>query len=106
MQNIDPRTIKSVLVLQTLSYQITDSVSASFKMPVYNIFDTPAGFTNLQASGQLQLTQKQAYQSGAIQRVIGFDSYDIAENLEKGSIFEFFNKIDSGDSTLAFKSSS
>jgi MFS-type transporter involved in bile tolerance (Atg22 family) len=38
--------------------------------------------------------------------VIGFDSYDIAENLQKGSIFEFLNKIERGESTLAFKSNS
>ena len=46
LQNIDPRTIKSVLILQTLRYELTDRVGASFKMPVYNIFDTPAGFKN------------------------------------------------------------
>ena len=78
---MDPSEIKQVLVLQTFGYTIQDHIKASFKLPLFNIFDTPNGFSTLSAEGRLVLDQKEAYMPGAMRREVGFEEFNLAENI-------------------------
>jgi len=82
-----------VLVLQTFGYTIQDHIEASFKMPIFNIFDTPNGFSTLSADGTLVLNQKEQYMYGAMRREIGFKEFNMAETLLQSGILSIFNKI-------------
>lgn len=50
---VDPTSIKTVVVIQTVSYGIKQVVDADIKMPIINIFQTPYGFSKLKADGVL-----------------------------------------------------
>jgi len=52
---IKPQDVKQILVIQTLSYALTDKVNIDLKLPVYNIFQTPYGLSSFEASGNLVL---------------------------------------------------
>lgn len=49
LKNIVPSEIKSVCIVQSLRYGLTDTVEADFKLPIFNMFQTPFGFSNLRA---------------------------------------------------------
>ena len=79
---INPAEVQQVLVIQTLAYALREKVDIDFKMPVYNVFETPYGFSSLSVSGELQLKQKESLALGSASRQIGFESvYDLGENL-------------------------
>lgn len=49
--------IMSALVVQTVKYQIRDTISADFKFPLINVFESPrGGFQKLRASGSINMT--------------------------------------------------
>ena len=47
--------VKSVLLLQSFKYQIKDKVNAMFKLPIFSVFNMPAGSSKLNAQGILTL---------------------------------------------------
>lgn len=55
LAGLQPEEIKSVMVLQSFSYSLSSELDAHFKLPVFNVFETPNGFSHLQASGSLTL---------------------------------------------------
>ena len=52
-----------------------------FKLPVFNIFQTPQGLQNLLVSGPLVFDQKNSYALGKISRKINFETYNFAQDL-------------------------
>jgi hypothetical protein len=68
-------------------------LQAEFKLPVVNIFHTFDGVRELHAIGSLNLHQKDAYALGALKREIGFDSYQLAENLLTSTFFDIVHRI-------------
>ena len=51
--------------MQTFSYSLRDQVSIDFKLPTYNVFQTPYGFSQFNAVGNLNLKQKAAIAQGS-----------------------------------------
>lgn len=79
------------MVLQSVSYALSDQVQIDFKLPFVNIFQTPFGFSEFSAIGKLDMSQKAAYALGAANRQIGYDTYHFAENLLSQSYFDLID---------------
>jgi hypothetical protein len=54
--------------MQSFSYTIKAQVNIEFKMPIFSIFQTPYGFSSLQATGPLVMHQKATFAQGAANR--------------------------------------
>lgn len=100
---INPADVKQILVLQSLSYSLQDKVQIDFKLPIFNVFQTPYGFSHFQASGNLVMSQKDSFALGAAARQLNFDTYHFAENLLFQSYEELFRSINSQNTTLEFE---
>lgn len=71
MAGINPSDVQQVLVMQSLMYTIEDplnKIEIDFKFPIYNVFQTPFGFSQLKTSGPLLLEQKDSFALGAAHR--------------------------------------
>lgn len=79
LAGLDASLIRTVVILQTVSYGIRDIVDADIKMPIFNIFQTPYGFSKLKVEGELNLQQSEPYTRGAIKRQIGFEDIHVAQ---------------------------
>ena len=85
-----------------MSYGLDEQVQIDFKLPVFNIFQTPHGFSQLVATGSLELQQKSTYALGAANRQIDFDTYHFAENLLQMSFYDLFDSVNSQNTTLKY----
>lgn len=83
---ISPSSVRQILVLQQFSYELSDQVNMQFKLPTYNVFQTPYGFSKFEALGDLSMSQKAPFALGSQDRRIGFEDdqskrFTIAEQL-------------------------
>ena len=91
LTGVQPADVKSVVILQSISYGIEEMLSAKMKLPIFSIFQTPNGFAKLHVNGQLNLQQKSAFALGAIKREVNFEEFHFAENLLTMNYFDLFN---------------
>lgn len=49
--------IRSIVIIQSLKYAISEKVKAQFKLPFYALFEVPYGFRKFNVQGQLNLEQ-------------------------------------------------
>lgn len=54
---LEAKKVKSVVVVQSLKYAISETVQAEFKLPLFNIFQAPSGFAHMEAQGLITLDQ-------------------------------------------------
>lgn len=104
---IEPSSVRQILVLQTFSYGLSDQVNMQFKMPTYNVFQTPYGFSKFEAMGDLSMSQKAPFALGSQDRRIGFeDSRDnrktLAEELLHNDFRDLIKRAQSQNTTLEF----
>jgi hypothetical protein len=58
MGNIKASDLKAAMVLQSVRYDIRDTIDAQFKLPFFNVFQSPrGGFSNLQVEGTINMKQ-------------------------------------------------
>mmetsp|Transcript_45126 Transcript_45126/g.59827 ORF Transcript_45126/g.59827 Transcript_45126/m.59827 type:complete len:215 (+) Transcript_45126:35-679(+) len=95
LTGVKPADVKSVIVVQSISYEISEQLQAQMKMPIISIFQTPNGFAKLDVHGTLNMHQKSAFALGAIKREINFEEFHFAENLLEMNFLSMFNKINS-----------
>lgn len=92
---INPADVRQVLVMQALSYSLSDKVNIDFKLPIFNVFQTPYGFSHLQASGNLVLSQKDSLALGSAARQLNFDTNHFAEDLLHESYISLMRSVNS-----------
>ena len=51
LTGVQPADVKSVVILQSISYGIEEMLSAKMKLPIFSIFQTPNGFAKLHVHG-------------------------------------------------------
>ena len=104
---IAPGSVRQILVLQQFSYELSDQVNMQFKLPTYNVFQTPYGFSKFEALGDLSLSQKAPFALGSQDRRIGFEDdsskrFTIAEQLLHNDFYNLMKQTQSQNTTLEF----
>ena len=78
-------------------------VEADIKFPLFNIFQTPFGFSKLKIDGTLELSQNSPFQRGTIKRQVNFEDIHFAEELYTHTYFELYGKEYSKESKLKLR---
>ena len=48
------------------------------KMSTFNFIQTPLGADRVSITGELSLTQREAYQTGSVKRIVDYDTDNLA----------------------------
>lgn len=91
--------------MQSVSYSLHNNIEIDFKFPIYNIFQTPHGFSKLRSSGNLVLEQKDSFALGAAHRQINFDMFHFAENMLFNDYHSLHELINKQNTTLTYVTS-
>jgi len=92
--NIKAEDLKAAMIVQSVKYEIRDSVDAQFKLPFFNVFQSPrGGFSKLDVKGSINLKQQETFMLGAIKRGIGFDHRGIADNLMEMNYMDLASNV-------------
>ena len=95
--------MRSLVLVQSLKYEIKEKVHAQFKLPFYALFDFPHGVRQLNVQGLLNLEQQESFSIGSVEREIGFNMFHLAENLMTMDFFNLYAYINSQNVTANFE---
>eukprot|EP00347_Sterkiella_histriomuscorum_P022943 403336555 len=101
--NIDPSTIRSIMIIQQFSYQISTKIEADIKLTTFNLIQTPLGASQINALGTLELNQRNTFAFGTLKRIINYDTDNLHSQLQEKSILEFYQYINQKNVTLDYQ---
>ena len=78
--------MRSVSIIQQISYEIKNKVYADQKLSLYNFYQTPYGADKINIIGQLELNQRDAYEMGSVKRIVNYESDDLQKYIAKDSL--------------------
>ncbi|CDW72528.1 UNKNOWN [Stylonychia lemnae] len=100
---IDPSIIRSIVLIQQFSYEISTKVEADIKLTTYNLIQSPFGANRIEALGTIELIQRNTFALGSLKRVINYDSDDLYTQLQDKSILEFLDYVNQQNTTLEYR---